>query len=100
MFAGWFREVGTFGRPVLSLMGTGGEIPAVPPVPPVLAFFRDPKRPSVPPLQELQGDAVSSSRGGSRPGSGSSPVNPRVLVPIIKSLVTQTTECLHHSILL
>lgn len=59
MFAGWFREVGMFGRPVLSLMGTGGEIPSVPPV---LAFFRDPKRPSVPPLQEFQGNAVSSPR--------------------------------------
>lgn len=46
-----------------SLIGSGGEIPSLPPL---LAFFRDPSCPSVPPLQEVQGSAArpASSGGG------------------------------------
>lgn len=46
-----------------SLIVTGGEIPSLPPL---VALFRDPKCPSVPPLQELQGNAagLASSGGG------------------------------------
>lgn len=51
-----------FGRPGWSVIVTGGEIPSLP----LVALFRDPNCPPVPPLQELQGNAagLASSGGG------------------------------------